>query len=241
MTMIVRKGAGVSKFGGVYQLLGGQIPEMVKGGATLQEIADKGGVTRERIRQIIKKHYPDIMSDYISESKLLRILDMSYKAFRSFGKSKNIVPDKIVSDNSTHLYLKSRIKSIKKLVTKHCKICRTVIKSIRKTYCAECAPKIRRNHYKYSTKKQRVKHQRATKNWQRQHPKQYKIILDKAKIKYKAKVELIYFANTEYEVCKNGYLPIGTIFKAIGCENRHLILDDGSKIPNSVVRIKKSE
>ena len=50
---------GRLKGSGTYAIFDGVIPTLRTGGSTLQEIGDKCGVSRERIRQILNEYYPD--------------------------------------------------------------------------------------------------------------------------------------------------------------------------------------
>lgn len=86
------------------------------------------------------------------------------------------------------------------------------------------------------TPEKKKQHLNRTMNWVKRHPERSKELLEKAQAKYKAKKRTEYFAITEYVVARGTALPKGTIVKAVGSKNHHLILDSGLMIPILHVR-----
>ena len=56
----------------VMQLLDGEIKQLREAGYSLEQIADKGGVSKERVRQIIKKFYPGTKQKLLSQRQVAK-------------------------------------------------------------------------------------------------------------------------------------------------------------------------
>ena len=76
---------------GIYEEYGGLIATLRSGGSTLQQIGERLGVTRERVRQVLREHFPDC-SPPLGTREAARTLGMSEHNFRSAAKRLGIQP-----------------------------------------------------------------------------------------------------------------------------------------------------
>jgi len=62
---------------GVWETYDGQVKQMREQGLSLQAIGDNVGVTRERVRQILRRHYGTTESKFVSRERLAKFLGCS--------------------------------------------------------------------------------------------------------------------------------------------------------------------
>ncbi len=166
------------------QVLIGHMATMRKEGHTLQSIGDTFGITRERVRQILNKHYPGL----------------------------NLA------------------------VHKFCIRCGKPTKVAMK-YCPECSKAYKRYSYPFFTPEAKKRHIEHTTAWRERNPEKVREIYKRVSVRYLERRKRRHYAETTYIVTKrNGALPIGTQFKAVGCVHSHLALEGGSTIPNLCVK-----
>jgi len=120
---------------GVYQEYGDLIAALRSQGKTLQQIGDQLGVTRERVRQVLSKHFPEC-SIPPSTEEAAKKLGMSYRHFRRtaerlgirpIGRSRNRIrwsPDVLPA-----IWTAYKLRS--------CRICGRDLAPNRSVYCSE--------------------------------------------------------------------------------------------------------
>ena len=128
---------------GIFEEYGDLIATLRSEGRTLQQIGDRLGVTRERVRQVLREHFPDC-SPPPSTEEAARTLGMSYREFRSAAKRLGLQP---VGRTRNRIWWSLDVLPIIQMAQEpmHCRICGQPLLSPRRVYCsAECYSQWRR-------------------------------------------------------------------------------------------------
>jgi len=119
----------------IHEQHGDLIATLRSGGSTLQQIGDRLGVTRERVRQVLSEHFLDC-SPPRSTKGAARTLGMSYHRFRSATKRLGIQP---MGRSRGRVWWSQDvlrvIQTAQELVC--CRICGGPLLSSRQVYCSE--------------------------------------------------------------------------------------------------------
>jgi hypothetical protein len=129
---------------GIYQEYGDLIVALRGEGRTLQQIGDQLGVTRERVRQVLSKHYPDFSAPPSTE-EAAKMLGMSYRHFRSVANRVGIQP--IARTRNRIRWSPDELAAVSSADTPpDCRICGFRLPPTRRVYCSEeCANEARRH------------------------------------------------------------------------------------------------
>ena len=110
-------------------------------GATLQQIADTIGRTKERVRQILVKNYGSTKHKKLSTEKLCKLSGLSRSRIVELYKDDVITPVKEWNTNNGQYFLwpLSTVEQIAAYYSSHrlCKICYRPIPKGRRIYCSE--------------------------------------------------------------------------------------------------------
>ena len=128
---------------GIYEEYGDLIATLRSEGKTLQQIGDQLGVTRERVRQVLSKHFPDCLPPPCTEGAA-KTLGMSHRHFRSLAERLGIQPIartpmriRWSPDVLPAILMAYKLRS--------CRICGRHLPSTRRLYCCEeCFGKAKR-------------------------------------------------------------------------------------------------
>lgn len=222
----------------VWQVYNGQIAELRKQGNTLQQIGNRVGVTRERIRQILKEQYGKIEIPLLPEYKAAELIGCSYWRLRCLRKSSVINP---IHMGHYWRYSLDDMEAAMLAVLRFCKHCGEPLplESPLSVYCPKCSKEMVRYNYPFRSDEGKKRYREAVRRWQQQHPERVRELARKASLKYSRKKSKEHFAVTQYLIVKGNILPIGSVVKAVGCKNSYLILEDGLTIPiNYVGKVK---
>jgi hypothetical protein len=120
---------------GIYEEYGDLIATLRSEGRTLQQIGDRLGVTRERVRQVLREHFPNC-SPPLSTEEAAKTLGMSYCQFRSAAKHLGIQP---VSRTRNRIWWSLDVLPIVRAAQKprSCRICGRPLPSPRHVYCSK--------------------------------------------------------------------------------------------------------
>lgn len=221
-----------------YEIYNGLIPEMRKEGHSLRAIGDAcGGISRERVRQIINQFYPGTQALMLNEAQASKMLGFRLEVLR---KKNLITPTKSFSWGLRKLnryYDKTTLEKAMLIYYSHsCPMCKKAVPSYR-TYCLECAEIRHRNFWPFRSPEQKKKAAIFGKRWREAHPERHREIENKAQEKYHRRVRQEHFATTTYIVVRQkAVLPIGTKFQAIGGRCGYLLLEDKSEIQCACVK-----
>ena len=147
----------------VWQTYNGTLATLRGKGLTLQEIGDITGVTRERIRQILKEQYGEIISDVFSELDICKIIGIGKKHLVNLRQSGFISPQK-----GQHQY-KYTIEDLEKildyLASRKCPHCGEHIDVKRIKYCERCGRERTRYTYPFLTASKKKDHLKRARKW----------------------------------------------------------------------------
>lgn len=130
---------------GVYQEYSSTIAAMRSAGATLQSIGDYCDVSRERIRQILKQHYPDTKPVRMTASSACEVTKVPVGSIFALIKRGVISPPK--TGKRFYSFSPKDIKKLLDYVHKPCKHCGRPKPSRNLIYCRECS--VKRAKYSY--------------------------------------------------------------------------------------------
>jgi len=120
---------------GIYEEYGDLIATLRREGRTLQQIGDRLGVTRERVRQVLREHFPDCQPPPSSQGAA-RTLGMSYHQFRSVAERLGIRPiGRSVGKIWRSPHVLGTIGMAQEGV--RCRICGGSLPSTRRVYCSK--------------------------------------------------------------------------------------------------------
>lgn len=215
-----------------WQTYNGTLAKMKRSGMTLQQIGDRVGITRERVRQILKYRFGEVHSAYITEAAVGRVVGSTYRITEL--RKRGLVNPKRLS--YWYLYGPEEVAKALKLLDRFC-ICgvRLATKGYQK-YCLECRKKKRRCNYQYLSAEAKAKHKLLCARWIKDNPERARALNRRAWLKYQTRTRAEHYEKTRYVVVAGKSLPTGSIIKAVGCQGSQLMLVDGSKLSVSCVR-----
>lgn len=219
-----------------WETYNGQIADMRRQGHTLQEIGNTVGVTRERVRQILTEHYGRVEISLFKEAGAAKIIGCSAERLKKLRENGVVVPTR--SGKWFWLYSRGEMEKAMLALQRNCEHCGAPlpIKNIGKR-CPKCKADYVRNTYPFKNDEGKRKHIESCIRWQKNHPERHRKLCNKAVKKYQQRKNKEHYAKTQYLVVYGEVMPIGSIVKATGCENSHLILENGLRI--STLHVKK--
>ena len=137
-------------------------------GATLRQIADRIGRTKERVRQILIENYGSTKHKLVSTTQLCRLSGISWDRAMKLYHKRVITPLGEWDTGTGHRFLWSQT-ALKKIelysdteIRALCRICHCPVPKDRRCYCSEQCYK-ESQKYKYRSLKARQKHLRNMK------------------------------------------------------------------------------
>ena len=199
----------------------GVIPALRFQGHSLQDIADRcGGVTREAVRQSLKRHYPNRLypsPDLLSTSQVALELGTYSEKLKDLAQKFSIEPSLIISKKKKGyiLWHKDVIPQFKAAleIRPECRICGKPIPYPigNRVYCSnECYLESRK--YEYRSVKYKEHHKRTVARWKKEHREEYKEMQVRAQAKYHAKIRV----NHKYIVVGRCAIPKGEMVANAG-------------------------
>lgn len=202
------------------------ILQMRQEGSTLQEIGDTLGISKERVRQLIKKH-GGINRGGLTRQELADYLCCSAQRLTKLEEAGVLHPrhDRYLFI----IYNEEEALKAEQATQEYCAHCnRPLPPKHHGKYCQECHEEHQRNPYAFASEADKARRNRTVKAWKSRSQgltEEEKLI---------ARQE--HFNTTSYIVIRGGIPPIGTVFKAIEYRDGYLILADGMEIPTFRVR-----
>lgn len=170
----------------VWETYNGQVKELRNQGLTLQAIGDKVGVSRERIRQILNKHYGTAATPLISRTRLAKIIGCSVPVLTKLEKQGRVKPIHI---GFYCLYNRDMAEEAMLALQKQCEHCGEPIPIgfYLQKYCPHCSEEYKRYSYPFKSKEAKRKSNDASLKWQKAHPERTKELVRRAQAKFYAK------------------------------------------------------
>ena len=139
---------------GIYQEYGDLIATLRSEGKTLQQIGDQLGVTRERVRQVLNKHFPECSSPPSTEDAA-KMLGVSYRHFRNTAERLGIQP--IARTRNRIRWSPDVLPAVwTAYKLRSCRICGRHLPSTRRFYCSEeCVREAKRDRNRSREQKER--------------------------------------------------------------------------------------
>ena len=156
-------------------------------GWTLQQLGDEFGISKERVRQIIKKHRGTTCHRLITRTQLSKLLLCDDSFLRNLEKKGILLP---IHRGFHYLYDAYEMDKAIVAVRRYCVHCGKLLppKGFKK-YCLKCRALSRQNAYRFLSEEGKRKHREACIRWQKENPERYKVIMAKAKRKYYQKMK----------------------------------------------------
>ncbi len=151
------------------RVYGAEIVGMRRDGKTLQEIGDYYGVTRERIRQVLRDLYPGvkpIVKPGIYNQKTVSVIvGISTQSVAELSKKLHLKPWTTLK---YRWYDSEQVEIIENyLRNRKCKVCGRPLLSYRqRCYCIECC----QHRWRFSSEKRKAAQKEAIHRWQKNHP-----------------------------------------------------------------------
>ena len=169
------------KVTGIAQIYDG-VADMRKEGHTLQEIGAHCGVSRETIRQVLAKYYPNLKPVVLNETEAAKLLGISTYMLSCLRQRSLISP--IPHGRCGQYYDLALIVKAGDLIFKPCRLCG---KKVKRVYCPKCGKKVRRNQYLVMSPEEKEKFRGRCVNWRQRHPERYKVSQARARATFRAK------------------------------------------------------
>ena len=189
---------------GAFQIYNGEILSMRKEGRTLQDIGDTVGVSRQRVKQIMDKRWPQEKVQLPTTCSCVKRLGISCEWFEKIAKQLGLSP---------HIFSVYRIwnpeayNSIKEyLENRKCGTCGAKLSVDKRVYCSHECYLTSVKHINRSDKS-RERHKFLVKRWRRTHPKEFREIQQRADKTYWQKKRLSW----RFIVLNSRVIPVGSI------------------------------
>jgi len=213
----------------VLELLNGDIKRLREAGYSFELIAEKGGVTRERIRQVINKYYPGTEPKTLKETEAARTLGVSGSILGKLRRQGHVHPMKI---GHFYRYNEKTLDEARNAMVGSCRICGNPVPAGNSKLCKNCSAIMKDPKSRLSLPGERERHHESVKRYRETHKEKIKIGRRKSDANYRASVPKMNYENSVYAV----RLPhlgfrVGERFKAIDNKDKNFLLADGRTIP----------
>jgi len=216
----------------VREVYNGQIAVWREQGYTLQQIGDRVGVTRERVRQIINQFYAGTFPRFPNLESVSKLLGCSRDRLLRLRKEGISTPERI---GGQWRYSPEDIEIIMLALHKNCPVCGKPVPVNRKYCCPECQRARWKNRYRHSSEEAKEKHKARVRDWERRNPEKRREMTIRALKRYTEKRKREFWASKPQYIVLRGELK-GKIVTAIGRDRQFLILEDGTKLPPFILK-----
>ncbi len=169
----------------VLELLNGDIKLLREAGYSFKLIAEKGGVTRERIRQVINKYYPGTKPKSLKETEAARTLGVSEYTLWKLRRQGLVHPVKI---GPFYRYNEKTLDDARKAMVRSCRICGNPVPPGNRKLCKNCSAIMQDPKSRLSLPGERERHHECVKRYRETHTEQIRMGRRKSDANYRAKV-----------------------------------------------------
>ena len=212
-------------------------------GATLKQIAEHFGISRERVRQLLVQRCGSTrVSHLLGTDELARQADCSYARIQKLTLRGIIKPAKIIGKNRRLWKPETVDILVQYLANLHCPVCSRPLPNNRSVYCsASCYAKAYHHRYLKMSWEQRRKHTERVRLWQETHPEKAREIARRKARAYSSRQSAKRYESHRYTIRGKCLIPLGSIVKIVGWEptGRRLMVewDDGIiEVPAACVK-----
>ncbi len=210
----------------VREVYNGQIAVWREQGYSLQQIGERVGVTRERVRQILNRFYAGTFPRFPNQESVCRLIGCSSTRLLRLRKEGIFTPERI---GGRLRYSPEDIEIIVLALHKNCPVCGKPVPVNRKYCCPECQRARWKNRYRHLSEEAKEKHKARVRDWQQRNPGKHREINIRSNKQYMEKRKREFWASKPQYIVLRGELK-GKIVTAIG-RDRQFILEDGTKLP----------
>ena len=180
---------------------------------TLQEIGDKCGVSRQRIKQILDHFYRDRAHlTVLTSGQIALRLGISAARMSRLCEKNNIIPIRKAHHAPAFYSQDVPLRLAEIIASAVCKVCGKHIEWPRISYCSDECYKVYENSRYSRSLEFRQTHAKAIKRWAEKNPEKLKAINRRTQEKRAAKLR----ANRKYIIVGECEIPIGAIVKNAG-------------------------
>lgn len=160
---------------------------MRQSGASLQQIASRFGITRQRASQLLVKYYGSTrIQDLLTSTDLIRLAGCTQRYICKLQRRGIIQPAKVVGRGRL-LWKLETISTVIIYANSHrCRVCNRPLPSNRQVYCSRMCY-IEAYKYKNMPEQARKLHRERVTKWIADHPEQARQIEQRKQRKYRAK------------------------------------------------------
>ena len=194
------------------------ITEMRQSGASLQQIASRFGVSRERIRQLLVKQYGSTkVNRLLGIAEVERYAGCSQSYIHRLRRRGIIQPAKVVGKKRT-LWKPETVATVMRYVgSRQCCICNRPLPSNRWVYCSRaCWIEAYRHRYIKMSEQEKRLHNERVARWQKKHPEEAIDLRRRKQREYWARKSIDRYENSRYIIWKKCLIPLGTVVKVLG-------------------------
>lgn len=193
--------------------------EMRQSGATLQQIAARFAVSRERVRQVLVRHYGSSrLQGLLGAAEIARYAGCTQSYIHKLRRRGIIQPAKVVGRGRTLWKPETADTIIAYRESQRCGVCDGALPSNHWVYCSEaCRIEGQTHRYRNSPEQGRRLHNERVARWRRNHTEQAREIDRRKQRRYYAKKSSERYQSGQYVVRKQCLIPLGTIVEGLGC------------------------
>lgn len=192
---------------------------MRQSAASLQQIANQFGISRQRVGSLLTKYYGSTrVGELLTVTELARLAGCLRNYIVKLRERGVIQPAKVIGRGRTRggtLWKPSTISTIITYIDSHrCLVCHQPLPSNRRRYCSP-ACYIEGHRYKNRPEEARRQQRESVARWIAGHPEQAKQIRQRSERKYLTKKSVERYHTTEYVVWRKGPIPLGTVVRVV--------------------------
>ncbi len=157
-------------------------------GKSLRQLGQMFGLSHERVRQILAKHNPSLVT-FLVESKVAIKLGYPVSWLKKLRKEGIISP---IKPGGRWLYSEEQVRQIISLIAemRRCERCGGPCPKGYRRFCRECSQYRKKNNYRSFSPEEKAKHREQSLAWRKANPEKWKQISSRAQRKYRGKREL---------------------------------------------------
>ena len=189
--------------------------QMRQSGATLEQVGSRFGITRQRVRQLMVKHYGSTrVHELLTTTELCRLAGCTWKYIKKLRLRHVIQPAKVIGHGRT-LWKPETVAAVIIYIDRHrCPVCQQPVPSNRIVYCSrQCYLEARR--YKNRPEEAKRRHDENVARWQAEHPEKAWEIRQRGQVKQQAKRSRQRYQNAQYVIWRKCPIPLGTVVRGM--------------------------
>lgn len=188
--------------------------QMRQSGATLEQVGSRFGITRQRVWQLLTKHYGSTrVHELLTTTELCRLAGCTWKYIKNLKRRHIIQPAKVVGQ-SLLWETETIVTIILYIDGRCCPVCQLPVPSNRQVYCSrQCYLEARR--YKNQPEEAKRRHNERVARWEAEYPEKARQIRQRADAKQQAKRSLQRYQTTQYVIWRKCPIPLGTVVRVL--------------------------